>query len=81
MTTHQPRVAAMPQTDPVRKKYREKALRAARGLAQDRARFGFADDSSGRRYRIGVYFLLAGDLPRAVEAFEQFDIEFPDDVG
>jgi tetratricopeptide (TPR) repeat protein len=64
-----------------KKRYRDRAIRAQRALAKEKAEYGEIGDGSGKRYRIGVYFLLAGELERATAAFEAFDIEFPEDIG
>ena len=64
-----------------RKRYRSRAVRAQRALAAERVKYGGIDDSSGKRYRVGVFFLLSGELERAVAAFDEFDVTFPDDGG
>lgn len=38
-------------------------------------------DGAGRRYQLGPLYLLVGDLVNALESFEWFDGEFPDDGG
>ena len=62
-------------------KFRGRATRAARELEKERTTFGHINDGAGRRYRVGVYFLLAGDLQKAAQAFDSFYDEFPDDIG
>jgi hypothetical protein len=64
-----------------RKRYRDRANRAWRELRKEKDRGGFINDGPGRRYRVGVYFLLAGDVAAASLAFDWFDAEFGDDVG
>ena len=64
-----------------KKKFRDRATRAARELEKERSKCGCVNDGAGRRYRIGVYFLLAGELKKASDAFDRFYREFPDDVG
>ena len=64
-----------------RKKFRDRATRAVREFEKERSKYGVVDDGAGRRYRIGVYFLLAGELKRAADAFDWFYREFPDDMG
>lgn len=64
-----------------RKGYHDRAVRALRELRYEKARFGSIRDGSGRRYRVGVYFLLAGEHERAEAAFEWCYREFPDDAG
>lgn len=64
-----------------RKRYRDRANRAMRELRNEKDRHGFINDGAGRRYRVGVYFLLAGDVAAASQAFDWFEGEFDDDVG
>lgn len=64
-----------------KKRYREKATRALRELRKEKKLYGSINDGPGRRYRVGVYFLLAGDLAAASDALDWFDVEFDDDVG
>lgn len=63
-----------------RKKFRDRATRAMRELRKEEAT-GDIRDGSGRRYRVGVFFLLAGDLEKAAAAFDWFDEKFPEDIG
>lgn len=63
------------------KRYRERANRALRELRKEKTSHGFINDGPGRRYRVGVYFLLAGDVAAAGSAFDWFDAEFKDDIG
>lgn len=64
----------------LRKRFRARANGAMRKLRKEEAS-GYIRDGSGNRYRVGVYFLLAGDLERAAEAFDWFEGKFEDDVG
>lgn len=64
-----------------KKKLHDRAVRAARLLRNEKSEYGYINDGAGRRYRVGVYFLLAGELQRACEAFDWFYDEFPDDSG
>jgi len=68
-------------TPEIKKNFRDRAVRAVRGLEKERSSFGYINDGSGKRYRAGVFFLLAGDLKRANETFDWFYEEFPDDIG
>jgi hypothetical protein len=63
------------------KKYRDKANRARRGLLNEQKTRGYIDDGSGRRYLVGVYYLMAGDVAKALEHYHWFDEAFSDDVG
>lgn len=68
-------------SDAEKKKFRDRATRAAHELKKEKSIHGHINDGAGRRYRIGVYFLLAGDLEKSTEAFDWFYDEFPDDIG
>lgn len=63
------------------KKYRERANRAWRDLRKEKERYGWIDDSSGKRYRAPVYYLLSGDPEKALELYRWYEAEFPDDIG
>lgn len=63
------------------KRLRARATRLKRALASEKRRYGGFDDSSGKRYRIGPLFALAGDLKEALAHFNWFEKQFPDDVG
>jgi len=62
------------------KRFRDRAARLKRALASEKRRFGAYDDSSGRRYRIGPLYALAGDLKEALAHYRWFEKQFPDDV-
>lgn len=64
-----------------KKKYRDRANRARRELFKEKEKFGAISDSSGRRYRVCVYFVLSGAPEKAAEFLEWFEQEFADDVG
>ena len=64
-----------------RKKIRSRLRRYERDLRKEKERFGAYNDGAGRRYRIGPHYLLLGDNDGAVESFQWFDSEFPDDSG
>lgn len=63
------------------KRYRDRATRAMRELLKEKKLYGHIHDGGGKRYLVGMYFLLAGDIQKAAEAFDWFYAEFPDDVG
>ncbi len=63
-----------------RKRYLARATRAMRELRKEEAA-GYIRDGSGKRYRVGVFFLLAGDLEKAAKAFDWFETKFIDDTG
>jgi hypothetical protein len=58
-----------------RKRFRARANSGMRKLRKEEAS-GYIGDGGGNRYRVGPYFLLAGDLEKAAEAFEWFDQTF-----
>jgi len=43
--------------------------------------YGYINDGSGKRYRAGVFYVLSGDFEKAIEFFDWFSSEFPDDIG
>jgi hypothetical protein len=64
-----------------RKKYRNRATRAAREFKKETELHDSVIDGAGRRYYICIYFLMAGDLEKAAATFDWFDASFPDDRG
>ncbi len=63
-----------------KKRFLARATRARRELRKEETA-GYIRDGSGNRYRVGVFFLLAGDVERAADAFDWFEETFTDDVG
>jgi len=66
-------------TDP--KKIRARITRYERELRKEYETHRFIDDSSGKRYLLGPFYLLLGDLAGAVKSFAWFERMFPDDMG
>jgi len=64
-----------------RKKYRERANRARRSLLNEKRNHGYIDDGAGKRYQVGVFYVLSGDVGKALEFYSWFEQEFPDDIG
>ena len=64
-----------------RKKFRERANRARRGLLNEKKEYSHINDGSGKRYRAGVFYLLSGDVEKAIDFYSWYEQEFPDDVG
>lgn len=63
------------------KRHRTRANRNYRALLKEKAsRFGI-DDGAGKRYRIGVDYVLAGDMRKALEYYAWYENEFSDDIG
>jgi hypothetical protein len=50
-------------------------------LKQERRKFGFIRDGSGKRYLLGPLYMLLGDNAGAIKSFKWFESTFPDDVG
>ncbi|GED23814.1 tetratricopeptide repeat protein [Halomonas halmophila] len=65
----------------VQKRCRDRANRARRALLKEKETYGQISDGSGKRYLVGVDYLLSGAPEKAVEFMEWFEQEFPDDVG
>lgn len=64
-----------------KKKFRERANRARRGLLNEKKKYGSINDGSGKRYRAGVFYLLSGDVEKALEFYSWYEQEFPNDGG
>lgn len=64
-----------------KKRFRDKANRNRRALLKEKEQNGYINDGLGRRYRVGVFYLLAGADEKALEFFSWFELEFPDDIG
>lgn len=69
----------MPPSD--KKRYLGRANRNFRALLKEKEQHGFINDGSGKRYRIGVAFILAGENRKALEYYSWFEAEFSEDVG
>ena len=48
-----------------------------RSLRQEKKRFGFIHDGSGKRYLLGPLYLLMGDTEGALKSFSWFEKMFP----
>ena len=64
-----------------RKRFRNRANRAKRELLKEKDKCGYFDDRSGKRYRIPVFYILAGENDKALDFFSWYEKEFPDDIG
>jgi hypothetical protein len=69
----------MPQTE--EQKIRARLRSYERKLQKEKEKYGWYDDSAGKRYQIGPHYMLLGDNDGALAAFQWFEKEFPDDVG
>jgi hypothetical protein len=63
------------------KKIRQRLRRYERELRKEYEKFGAIHDGSGKRYFLGPLYMLLDDLPGALQSFEWFEQNFPDDVG
>nr|VFJ47723.1 MAG: hypothetical protein BECKDK2373C_GA0170839_101914 [Candidatus Kentron sp. DK] len=63
-----------------KKRFREQANRARRELTKERERYGFINDGAGRRYRVPVYYLLAGANEKALDFYAWYESTFPNDT-
>jgi hypothetical protein len=63
------------------KKIRARIKRYERELRQELETYGFIRDGYGKRYLLGPLYLLMDDLEGALESFEWFEQNFPDDAG
>jgi hypothetical protein len=69
------------RSDAEKRRCRDRANRNRRALLNEKKKYGWYDDGGGKRYRIGVDYVAAGELEKAVEYFRWFDKEFSDDIG
>jgi tetratricopeptide (TPR) repeat protein len=64
-----------------KKELQQLITRYERSLLEEQDRFGGIMDSAGKRYLLGPFYLLSGDVPGALRSFEWFERKFPDDIG
>jgi len=69
----------MPQTE--KQKIRSRLRSYERKLRKEKEKYGWYDDSAGKRYQVGPHYMLLDDNEGALAAFQWFQQEFPDDVG
>ena len=65
----------------VQKRFRDRANRLSRALLSEKRRSGYLSDGSGRRYRIGCLYALAGDYDKALAHYRWFEKHCSDDIG
>lgn len=63
------------------KKLKSRANRARRELLKEKETYGSIHDRAGKRYLIPVFYVLSGDIEKALEFYAWFKKEFPDDIG
>ena len=60
---------------------RQRLRRYERLLTKEKRDLGQFSDGSGKRYFLGPFYMLLGDVPDALRSYRWFQQEFPDDVG
>lgn len=63
------------------KKIKQRIRRYERELRNEQNTFGQIRDGYGKRYLLGPLYMLLGDVEGALESFEWFEQNFPDDIG
>ena len=66
---------------PEQKRLRDRANRNRRALLKEKEIYGHIDDGAGKRYTIGVDYVLAGENQKALDYYSWYETEFPDDIG
>jgi hypothetical protein len=69
----------MPNGD--EQKIRSRLRSYERKLQQEKKKYGYYNDGTGKRYQVGPHYMLLDDNDGALSAFEWFEKEFPDDIG
>lgn len=64
-----------------KKRFRDRANRARRDLLKEKEQQGYINDGSGKRYRVAVFYVIAGANEKALDFYSWFESEFPDDIG
>jgi tetratricopeptide (TPR) repeat protein len=60
---------------------RDRAARLQRGLANEQRKYRHIEDGAGKRYLIGPFYVLAGELEKALAHYEWYERKCPDDIG
>ena len=63
------------------RKIRDRLRQHERKLRKEEHEYGSYHDGAGKRYHIGPLYLLMGDIQGALDSFDWFVEEFPDDCG
>ena len=64
-----------------RKKFAERATRLKRALANEQKKYRHIEDGAGKRYLIGPFYVLAGELKKALTHYDWYEKHCSDDVG
>ena len=62
-------------------KIKERIRRYERAFKKDELEYGFIRDGYGKRYLLGLLYLLLNDIEGAYESYKWFEETFPDDAG
>jgi len=63
------------------KKFGERATRLKRALANEQKKYRHIEDGAGKRYLIGPFYVLAGELKKALAHYGWYEKHCSDDVG
>lgn len=63
------------------RKIKERIRGYERAFAREMREFDMIDDSSGKRYLLGLLYLMLNDVDGASQSFKWFEKAFPDDSG
>lgn len=63
------------------KKFSERATRLKRALANEQRKYRHIEHGAGKRYLIGPFYVLAGELKKALEHYDWYEKHCSDDVG
>lgn len=64
-----------------RKKFGERAARLKRALVNEQKKYRHIEDGAGKRYLIGPFYVLAGELEKALAHYAWYAKHCSDDVG
>lgn len=63
------------------RKIKERIKRYERTLKNDQSEYGFIRDGAGKRYLLGLLYLMINDTEGAYKSYKWFEETFPDDAG
>ena len=63
------------------RKIKERIRRYERAFKKDELEYGFIRDGYGKRYLLGLLYLVLNDTEGAYKSYEWFEETFPDDAG
>ena len=65
----------------VRRKFRDRATRLKRALANEQKKYRHIEDGAGKRYLIGPFYVLADELEKALAHYDWYEKHCSDDIG